>query len=1107
MKKNLYACMDRHRKVMKLILMMKATFILSVLFALQVHAGVYSQQVRLSMTWEEASIKQIISEIKKNSEFSFVYSDADIAGVKCKNVSFKDETVESILAICLKGTGLNFAIEEKTIVIWKGNPVKQIVEKEWVLKGLVVDEKGQPLPGATVILKGTALGVVTDTAGIFKIALPDGDKHVLVVSFVGMKSREIVVTPDVKSVNVTMEEDVESLDDVVVTGYMKRSKSSYAGAVQTMKSDDLVATGATSLIESLKGLVPGVEVRQSGLIGRNPTIKIRGCNRLEESTITGTSAPLFVIDGFIMNDMSCYNMLNPKDIETMTVLKDAEAMALYGSRGANGVIVIETKKGKSDQFQVKVDAMYGVVDLGKQLDFMSPRETLEWERLLYVNYYNEYYDDKITVDGEKALKFRPDSMLENTTDWFDEALGGSSTTDISLSASGGNARTKFFIQGSYTHQAGIIKKNDMDRFGLTANLQHRANDRVSFSFNTSAYRTETKNTNAADRLYEGIQKMSPLTGAYDPETGELLDGTQDQFEENEGNPLFDYSVNHDEDVNYRFSGGLTADIQLLPFLNWNSQLGYEVTNTSSTFFEDPRTKHDQYFSQLGSLYETSSKRKSFSWRSMLSVNKFWENHSLTGFASVEYQYEDYDYTNIRGEFEESLLIENLASIDKGEPKKDMSKSNFMGIVFQAEYGYKGKYYVSGSVRTDGSSRFGGNNKWGTFGSVGLAYNMKNESFMENVGWLDILKLRATYGKVGNANFGSSFSHYTVYKNGSYNYADKYPTYSMDHYKNEDLKWEMTDVYNVGVFFVFFGDVLPVNFDYNKKKTTGLLETFYLPLSAGIDSQMQNTASVQNQGLEVFVQSQNIRRAFRWSTNFNISLNRNKVLKLRNGVDEIEDFTFYAKVGKTMECYFIPEWAGVDPETGGPLWYDTGGNTTTDYYSAQKVFVSREDKYRGGLNNFFSWNGINLGVNIIFANTTMMDNLAQGYTDSDGANFGGVYLKDAAKGYWQKPGDVVSRPKPMRYGNNDSNQSSTRYIISGFFARIQSMNLSYDLPEKWMGKILKSATVYFRGNNLWYIYSDHPNLDPDAKSGMLSILSNGVSVPAGRNYQFGINLVF
>ena len=1107
MKKNLYACMDRHRKVMKLILMMKATFILSVLFALQVHAGVYSQQVRLSMNLEKATIKQVIGEIKRNTDYSFVYSDADIAGMECVDVFFKNEPVENILTVCLKGTGLKFAIEEKTIIIWKGTPVKQDVVEERILRGMVVDKKGEPLPGTTVILKGTALGVVTDTAGVFKIMLPAKGKQVLVFSFVGMKKREMEVTPDMSSVNIMLEEDSENLDDVVVTGYMKRSKSSYAGAVQTMKSDDLVATGATSLIESLKGLIPGVEIRQSGLVGSNPIIKVRGCNRLEESTITGNSAPLFVIDGFIMNDMSCYNMLNPKDIETMTVLKDAEAMSLYGSRGANGVIVITTKKGKNDRMQVKLGANMGFVDLGKnRLDVMSSRETLEWERILYRNYC-EYYGG-IEVDDEKVENFRPESMLDNTTDWYDEALSGSWTGDVNLSASGGNERTQFFVQGSYTHEAGVVKRNDMERFGLSANLQHRANERVSISFNTTAYRTEVKNNITAEKLYEDIQKMSPLTGAYDPKTGELLDGTQADFKTDVGNPLYNYKLNHSENVNYRFAAGATADIQLLPFLNWNSQFGYEVTKYNSSYYSDPRTQKDPYSLDKGVMVESHQGKNSFSWRSMLSVNKFWENHSLTGFASVEYQYEDEDYLYLTGKFDEPVLIQNLSSVKNVTNTKEMNKSNFMGIVFQAEYGYKGKYYLSGSVRTDGSSRFGGNNKWGTFGSVGVAYYMKNEAFLENAGWIDILKLRATYGRVGNANFGSSFSHYTVYQNAQYNYANKYPTYSKNHYKNESLKWETTDVYNVGVDFGFFNDRFSGNIDYYFKKTTGLLENLYLPLSTGESYQLQNTASVQNQGLEIFMQSQNIRREFRWSTNFNISFNRNKVLSLRNGVDEINDFTFYCKVGKTMECYFLPEWAGVDPENGEPLWFTGEENeTTNDYYSARKVFVSREDRYRGGLNNFFSWKNLHLGVNILFANVSMLDNLSMNYTDADGANFGGMYFKDSAKNYWKKPGDQVARPRPMRYGNNSSNQSSTRYVIDGFFARIQSVNLSYDLPEKWMGKILKSATVYFRGNNLWYIYSDHPMLDPDAKSGMMSILTQGVSVPTGRNYQFGIDLVF
>lgn len=291
MKKNLYACMDRHRKVMKFVLMMKVTFILSVLLALQAHAGVYSQQILLSMTLENARSSRLLGKLKKNTEYSFVYSDADLKGIASRDVRFKDVSVESILTTCLKGTGLVFSIEENTIVIRKTDAVQGDKVEERVVKGIVTDGGKVPLPGTTVILKGTTVGVVTDTAGRFQIALPKEGKHVLVFSFVGMTKQEVDVTAK-DFVTVVMVEDCESLDDVVVTGYMARSKASYAGAVQTVKADQLIATGSTSLIESLKGLIPGLVIRQSGLIGSEPIIKIRGTNRLEESTITGNSAPL-----------------------------------------------------------------------------------------------------------------------------------------------------------------------------------------------------------------------------------------------------------------------------------------------------------------------------------------------------------------------------------------------------------------------------------------------------------------------------------------------------------------------------------------------------------------------------------------------------------------------------------------------------------------------------------------------------------------------------------------------------------------------------------------------------------------------------------------------
>lgn len=267
MKKNLYACMDRHRKVMKLILMMKATFILSVLFALQVHAGVYSQQVRLSMNLEKATIKQVIGEIKRNTEFSFVYSDADIAGMECVDVFFKNEPVENILTVCLKGTGLKFAIEEKTIIIWKGTPVKQDVKEERILKGRVVDENGMPLPGATVILKGTALGVVADTAGAFNIMLPKEGKHMLVFSFVGMKKQEIPVT-DKEFIEVVLEEDREALADVVVTGYQTIAKERATGAYSIVDEETLKKKPTSNLAQALIGLVPGLTVVSAPVDGQ-----------------------------------------------------------------------------------------------------------------------------------------------------------------------------------------------------------------------------------------------------------------------------------------------------------------------------------------------------------------------------------------------------------------------------------------------------------------------------------------------------------------------------------------------------------------------------------------------------------------------------------------------------------------------------------------------------------------------------------------------------------------------------------------------------------------------------------------------------------------------
>ena len=394
MKKNLYACIDRHRKVMKLILMMKATFILSVLFALQVHAGVYSQQVRMSMELERASIKQIINEIKLHTEYSFVYSDADLSGIQDRDVLFKDATIEEILNSCLKGTGLKFSIEEKTIVIWKEIILQQKKVEERIVKGVVIDGQGIPLPGATIVLKGTTSGVVSDSVGRFEIKLPEKGVHVLVFSFVGMKKQEIPLSGK-EFIEVVLEEDNENLDDVVVTGYQTISKERATGAYSIVDAETLGRKPTSNLAQALVGLVSGLSVVSAPVDGQI-RFAIRGQGTISQVSMGGANwkadnDPLIVVDGFpisgYMLESDPFSSINPNDVESVTVLKDAAATSIYGARAANGVIVITTKKGKAkSKLEISADAYWSVssrADLDYLFNMASAENQFRFEELMH----------------------------------------------------------------------------------------------------------------------------------------------------------------------------------------------------------------------------------------------------------------------------------------------------------------------------------------------------------------------------------------------------------------------------------------------------------------------------------------------------------------------------------------------------------------------------------------------------------------------------------------------------------------------------------------------------------------------------------------------------
>ena len=611
MKKNLYAYMDRHRKVMKLILMMKATFILSVLFALQVHAGVYSQQVRLSMNLEKATIKQVIGEIKRNTEFSFVYSDADIAGMECVDVFFKNEPVENILTVCLKGTGLKFAIEEKTIIIWKGTPVKQDVKEERILKGRVVDEKGMPLPGATVILKGTTLGVVADTAGAFNIMLPKEGKHMLVFSFVGMKKQEIPVT-DKEFIEVVLEEDREALADVVV-GYQTIAKERATGAYSIVDEETLRKKPTSNLAQALVGLVPGLTVVSAPVDGQ-VRFAIRGQGTISQVSMGNANFkpdndPLIVVDGFPISgyrlDSEPFSTINPNDVESVTVLKDAAATSIYGARAANGVIVITTKKGRTGRkLEIAADAYWSVssrTDLDYLFNMASAENQFRFEELMHkYNPINLASNDPYTKlssrrrymsapfgmlyerDNKKNLsagdyEAKKQELIElgNREVWKDDLneymFQRMMRQQYNVSLRGGSEKLDYAFSASYDDEDSYLQENSKRRMLLNLASNARLTKNLTFEFAVSTMFDRDENNGTSIESMRGW--LSPWTRLTDDEGNFVHVATSQTVYEPllmsgeyyagktptdwTYNPAADrkYTDNYSKTMNYRVQGG------------------------------------------------------------------------------------------------------------------------------------------------------------------------------------------------------------------------------------------------------------------------------------------------------------------------------------------------------------------------------------------------------------------------------------------------------------------------------------------------------------------------------------------------------------------------
>lgn len=1002
-------------------------------------------------------------------------------------------------------------------------------------------EDGQPIIGATVLVKGTTVGTATDAHGKFMLSNLPASAKTLVVSFIGMETLEVDVKPNL---TIRLRPDTKQLDEVMVVAYGTTKKSSFTGAAQVIKNDQIEKMNVVSLTKALEGTSPGLQVMGgSGQPGSGASIRIRGIGSLNSS-----SAPLYVLNGAVFDgDISS---INPDDIESISVLKDAASAALYGARGANGVVMIQTKKGNADRATLNVKAVWGFSSRAlPEYDRVGVKDFYElgWEayrnglvaggasmedaaatassllidrQLGGYNNYDVANDQLIGTDGQ----LNPDAKLLYHDDWGKVLFHTALKQDYMVSMSGGTEKTTYYLSLGWLDEEGIMTATDYQRFSARANITNQFADWFTLEGNIGY--TNNKTTNMM--MAEGTYAVNPFY--YSRNIGPIFpvwerdDAGDFKLDEN-GERIFDYgrsrpfagntnnlaTLNHDIKGNQsdNFNINIAAGTKFLKDFNFKVTGSADILNRRYTsVFND---KFGDAANVKGRGQIESVRSESLTFNQILNYNKEIGRHSIAamlGHESYRYTYKTV-YAQKTG-FElgttPDLALGTITTA--GNSKSDeYAVEGFFG---QLNYNFADRYYLSGSYRRDGSSRFYKDSRWGNFWSVGASWRINQEKFMENIGWADNLKVKVSYGVQGNDNMLDA-AGYSIYY-GWQNFFESSPNHDMAgayHSKLENvaLRWEKNSNLNIGLEFGLFNRVRG-EVNYFIRKGDDMLFDVPVPQSTGIASKTQNAASMDNKGIEfqvgvdIFKES-----AFKWTLDLNLTHYKNKITKLTQ--EEVWKSTKKWVKGRSIYDFCLIKSAGVDPDTGDELyWYQNNGvwEKTNNYTLASAEPKNKQwagtaipDLY-GGFTNNFSWKGLNLSVFFSYSiGGKMYDSNYQMLMHA--GNLGNAWHKDILR-RWQQPGDVTDVPR-IEKGNAQIAKTSDRFLKDASYLSLRNINLSYTLPIAWTERIgITSAKVFVSGDNL-VTFTKLKGMDPtQAFSGV----SDNTYVP-NRVVSVGLNINF
>lgn len=999
--------------------------------------------------------------------------------------------------------------------------IGQLQAQQRVISGKVNDEKGNAVPNASVVIKGTTVGTTTSADGIFSLSVPPNAKT-LVVTSVGMGTSEIALTSE-SSYSVVLSTATKSLDEVVVVGYGTAKRTNVTGAVATVKGAAIENKPFTSVDKALQGAVPGLQSTSgSGAPGAFTDIRIRG-----QGSINASNQPLWVIDGIIAQSgdltlntttANVLSTLNPDDIESISILKDASAASIYGSRAANGVILVTTKKGRVGKtvFNFSVEAGQNSIAYKNDRNrAMTTREyqTVLQEALINAGFATDTADaNTIITDPVNGFGLKPDV----NTNWFDQVTQNGSQQQYNLSMQGGNDKTQFYISGGYFRQVGTTIATDFDRYNGAISLTHRATDRLTISAILNGAATKQKTPANGGAFANPVLEsyfLLPWYSPYNADGSLKYDDPEFQFPANGGiyNPLIQAQWNKSTAKQSQLRGNVTGEYRI-----WvNSVNNLKFTTRFAGEYID--ILEDQYRNPLygdgypkGDAFSSYRRVTNYTWSNFADYR-----HDIRSDLYLDFKlgYEAHltkDYVLQAGgeTFPHDLRLQYLASAAKPTTAYVLpSEATTNSIFSNGDLNFKNRYVLSGSFRRDGSSVFGANHRWGNFYSVGGSWNISEEDFMKDFSFVNFLKLRASYGTNGNANGFGFYSALPIYTYGS-NYtglSGSAPT----NVGNENLTWEKNVITNIGLDFGFLKDRINGTVEVYNRKTSDLILAVPLSQTSGFVSQNKNVGAMTNKGIEVAVNGTPLRmKDFTWNISVNFTHNTNKVTELYNGLPVAPVSFQQVAVGHDAQTFYLRQWAGVDPANGDPLWYtDSSRSKTSNVYSSSKLVLhgQADPKYYGSVTNNFTYKGFSLSIQFYYNFGNSIYDIWDRYLNSDGLYYGAFNQMSDQLHSWKKAGDVTNVPKIIYGGNKSSYNHSTRYLYSGDYIRLRDAQLSYTLPKTLVTKMhLANLMVYARGTNL-ATFGQDKRLPFDPEAGAVSQTNFDVFIP--RTITGGVKLTF